>query len=284
MIICTFDFKKSSCSLQASYNYVTHNWSLLSESESDEVLAIDTSSPSTTCTVTTVSSLSVTTVSTSLPCTSSTTTTVTETQSTSSLHQSSSLPADIAKDKVDKPVQPQGITFPSRMFSSTKRSFQSTWYTLYPWIEYSVQRDSVYCFPCRFFRVNPDSILTVTGFSGPMNATLLGHDYQNSMLSVLAQSVLEYIIDEVRVAQYYTIIVDETKDMSKKEQLTLILRYVLNGVVHERFVSYTYCEELHAAAITSYIYDALSKIGLNIADCVSQCYDGASVMSGSLTL
>ena len=119
--------------------------------------------------------------------------------------------------------------------------------------------------------------------SGPMNATLLGHDYQNSMLSILAQSVLEYIIDEVRVAQYYTIIVDETKDISKKEQLTLILRYVLNGVVHERFVSYSYYEELHAAAITSCIYDALSKIGLNIADCVSQCYDGASVMSGSLT-
>ena len=47
--------------------------------------------------------------------------------------------------------------------------------------------------------------------SGPKNATLLSHDYQNSMLSVLAQSVLEYIINEVRAARYYTIIVDETR-------------------------------------------------------------------------
>lgn len=103
------------------------------------------------------------------------------------------------------------------------------------------------------------------------------------MLSVLAGSVLDDIIKEVRVARYYTILVDETKDISKKEQLTLILRYVLKGVIHERFISYYYCEELHAAALTSYIYEVLAKMGLNIADSVSQCYDGASVMSGSLT-
>ena len=55
--------------------------------------------------------------------------------------------------------------------------------------------------------------------SGPKNATLLSHDYQNSMLSVLAGSVLDDIIKEVRVAHYYTILLDETKDISKKQQL-----------------------------------------------------------------
>lgn len=95
--------------------------------------------------------------------------------------------------------------------------------------------------------------------SGPKNATLLSHDYQNSMLSILAKSVLEYIINEVKEAHYFTIMVDETKDISKKEQLTLILRYVLKGVIHERFISYSYCEELTAAALTSYIYDVLTK-------------------------
>uniref|UniRef100_A0A1X7V068 DUF4371 domain-containing protein n=1 Tax=Amphimedon queenslandica TaxID=400682 RepID=A0A1X7V068_AMPQE len=119
--------------------------------------------------------------------------------------------------------------------------------------------------------------------SGPKNATLHSHDYQNSMLSILAKSVLDYIINEVKEARYFTIMIDETKDISKKEQLTLILRYVLKGVIHERFISYSNCEELNAAALTSYIYDVLTKNGLNIADCVSQCYNGASVISGSLT-
>ena len=119
--------------------------------------------------------------------------------------------------------------------------------------------------------------------SGAKNATLLGHDYQNSMLAVLGGSVLDDISSEVRAARYYTVIVDETKDISKKEQMTFVLRYVLNGVVHERFVSYTHCEELNAAALTSYIYKALDSVHLHINNCVSQCYDGASVMSGPHT-
>ena len=280
---------------------------------------------------------SLTPIATSLPASS---TAVTQNSQNSSL--SSQLPSDIAMDKVHKPVQPDGIAFPSRMFGTAKRSFQSSWFHIFPWLEYSVERDSVYCFPCRFFGVNPDSLLTVTGYSdwkhskgkrgtltihdssqkhkaavltwkdfqstlhndtsianqlekgrqkvikenrqyvmhllevllccaqqgiplrghrevshddnddgdntinignfrsfvklhsrhidllrnkltsGAKNATLLSHDYQNSMLSVLAQSVLEYIINEVRAARYYTIRVDETKDISK-EQLTLIL-------------------------------------------------------------
>uniref|UniRef100_A0A1X7V0P6 TTF-type domain-containing protein n=1 Tax=Amphimedon queenslandica TaxID=400682 RepID=A0A1X7V0P6_AMPQE len=282
------------------------------------------------------------------------------------------------------------------MYGSVKRSFQERWYHLFPWLEYSIERDCVYCFPCRFFGVNTDRCLSYQGYSdwkhalgkigtltthdssvkhkeatltwkqyqstiahdtsianqlergrlktiqenreyvkyilevillcaqqgialrghrevndsekstnignflslvqlhsrhidllrerletGPKNASLLGHHYQNSMLSVLAESVLEYIISEVKSARYYTIIVDETKDVSKKEQLTLVLRYVLEGVVYERFVSYTYCEELNAAALTSYIYKALDSVHLDIQECVSQCYDGASVMSGA---
>ena len=69
---------------------------------------------------------------------------------------------------------------------------------------------------------------------------------------------MEYIVSEIKTARYYTLIVDKTKDISKKEQLTLVLRYVLNGCVYERFKSYTQCEELHAAALTSYILEGLS--------------------------
>ena len=118
-------------------------------------------------------------------------TTVNVTQSSSS-HSSSALPADIAKDKFNKPVQPEGITFPSRMFGSNKRSFQHTWYSIFPWLEYSIQRDSVYCFPCRLFGVNPDPILTVTGFSdwkhgkgkrGTLNIHDSSHKHRAAVLS-----------------------------------------------------------------------------------------------------
>ena len=86
---------------------------------------------------------------------------------------------------------------------------------------------------------------------------------------------------EVRAAYYFTIIIDETKDIIKKEQMTFVLWYALKGVVQERFISYTYCEELNAAAMTEYIHKALQSVGLHISNCVSQCYNGASVMSGT---
>ena len=35
---------------------------------------------------------------------------------------------------------------------------------MYPWLEYSVERDAVFCFPCRFFRFGADKALTCTGF------------------------------------------------------------------------------------------------------------------------
>uniref|UniRef100_A0A1X7VWZ2 TTF-type domain-containing protein n=1 Tax=Amphimedon queenslandica TaxID=400682 RepID=A0A1X7VWZ2_AMPQE len=310
------------------------------------------------------------------------------------------LPNDIAQHKSDSPHQPSGITFPARMFGSSKRSFQASWYADYSWLEYSIERDSVYCFPCRFFGIAADQSLTRVGFSdwkhargksgtltghdtscskhhlavlswkeyqstvannssvavqldrcrlqmieenrlyvkiifaailfccqqgialrghrevidsddysvnvgnfralmvlfsrsidivkqrmfnGPKNATWLAKDIQNSVISLLAESVSSMIREESRVARYYTIIADETKDVSKTEQLALVLRYVLDGKTHERFISFTKCEELDAEAIFTYIMTGLRDTGVDISNCISQCYDGASVMSGHLS-
>ena len=62
--------------------------------------------------------------------------------------------------------------------------------------------------------------------SGSRNATWLGHHIQNSLISLLASSVQEMIKSEVRNAQYFTLIANETKDVSKTEQFSVVLRYV----------------------------------------------------------
>ena len=109
--------------------------------------------------------------------------------------------------------------------------------------------------------------------SGPRNATWLGHDIQNSLISLLADKVRVMLKKEVQSA----------KDVSKSEQLSLVLRYVFNGNTYERFISFTKCDELNSEAIFSYIMTGLSEIDVDVNNCVSQCYDGASVMSGCNT-
>ena len=60
-------------------------------------------------------------------------------------------PVDITVVPGSLPVQPRNIEFPSTSFSGKSQSFNSNWYSDYCWFEYSVSRDAVYCFPCRFF-------------------------------------------------------------------------------------------------------------------------------------
>ena len=77
---------------------------------------------------------------------------------------------------------------------------------------------------------------------------------------------------------YYTLIVDETKDICKQKQLSLVWRYMYEGFVHERFISYTHCEQLHASVL---IFHVLDVFPINIKNCISQCYNSTSVMSGA---
>ena len=63
------------------------------------------------------------------------------------------------------PSQPILKKYPSTTYGKTTRSFSSAWYKGRPWLEYSVAKDAVFCFPCRVFGVNPpETVFTVEGY------------------------------------------------------------------------------------------------------------------------
>ena len=51
------------------------------------------------------------------------------------------------------PYQPVLKMFPRTTFGNVNklRSFQLSWYKLFPWLEYSPKADLAFCFPCRMF-------------------------------------------------------------------------------------------------------------------------------------
>ena len=61
---------------------------------------------------------------------------------------------------------------------------------------------------------------------GPKNATYTSPDIQNALLKVMGNLVRKRICAEVQKAGMYSILADETKDCSKREQLAIVLRYV----------------------------------------------------------
>ena len=59
--------------------------------------------------------------------------------------------ADIASAPSHIPVQPNS-TYPSTHYKDgKKRKFNADWYLMYSWLEYSVERNLIYCFACRHF-------------------------------------------------------------------------------------------------------------------------------------
>lgn len=312
---------------------------------------------------------------------------------------STSIINDIASTTSSVPCQPL-IHFPVSYFSGKARSFNSDWYKQYSWLEYSVQKDAAFCFPCRLFfspsigHSRPEKSFTEIGFRdwkhatgttgvlskhanckthklsviawqqylaaekhqsvaeqlgsnraeqikknrhyiasiievlllcskqeiafrghdecdtslnrgnfreilglvaghdsvveewlshGPRNAKYTSPTIQNNILSIMATLVRRSICSAVQKTGYYSIMVDETKDLSKQEQLSIAVRYidVDKIAVMERFLTFFPAKALNAESLTQYILDTLTLYNLDPQMIVSQGYDGASVMSGS---
>ena len=104
---------------------------------------------------------------------------------------------------------------------------------------------------------------------------------QNDLLHIMAGTVRKGITLAVQNADY--ILADESKDISKQEQLVIVLRYVNMATcnVYERFLTFVKAESLNAESLSDYIFKTLRDYNLDPALIVSQGYDGASVMSGS---
>ena len=90
------------------------------------------------------------------------------------------------------------------------------------------------------------------------------------------------ICEQVRQSGYFSLMADETKDVRKQEQLSVVVRYVdKEGIVNERFLTFVQATSLNAESLSGYLLKVLEDNELDPACIVSQGYDGASVMSGN---
>ena len=114
----------------------------------------------------------------------------------------------------------------------------------------------------------------------PRNAKYTHHDIQNEILDIMANMIRDQISSEVQDAEMFALMVDESKDLSKTEQVSVVLRYVKNDKAVEEFLHFTPADGLDAESLFATIKDTLSKCYIDHTACIAQCYDGAAVMSG----
>ncbi|KAK1382104.1 hypothetical protein POM88_019839 [Heracleum sosnowskyi] len=54
-----------------------------------------------------------------------------------------------------EPCQPKLQNYPTTFDGRDNRRFQYRWFGLFPWLEYSVAKDKIFCFPCFLFEKDP---------------------------------------------------------------------------------------------------------------------------------
>ncbi|XP_047256076.1 zinc finger MYM-type protein 1-like [Capsicum annuum] len=90
------------------------------------------------------------------------------------------------------------------------------------------------------------------------------------------------IIKELN-GDYFSILVDESFDISCKEKMTIVLRYVDDGeFVMERLLDIVHVKNTSALSLKDAIVNLLSQNSLSLSYVRGQCYDGASNMQGDI--
>ena len=104
---------------------------------------------------------------------------------------------------------------------------------------------------------------------------------QNEMLKIMGDNVLQQVLEPVKKAKFFGIMVDETCDVSNTEQAAIVIRWVNdNYQPFEEFIGLRALENTTADYIFDQINDVLKMAGLDPKKIRSQCYDGAANMSG----
>lgn len=69
-------------------------------------------------------------------------------------------PSDISHNISNEPTQPNLTFYPKTKYGDRWRPFSKQWFKTFPWLEYSILEDAVYCFPCRIFSKHSDNQTT----------------------------------------------------------------------------------------------------------------------------
>jgi hypothetical protein len=102
---------------------------------------------------------------------------------------------------------------------------------------------------------------------------------QNELMSDMAQAVLRSYISEIVEAKIFAFVMDESTDVSVKEQVSVCFRYVSPDLeVHETFVGFYETPSTDVGTLFSVVTDIMKRFNLALTDCRGQCFDGASNM------
>ena len=109
-------------------------------------------------------------------------------------------------------------------------------------------------------------------------------EIQNELLEAMALGMMRQIPANIQNATFFTIIADETVDVSNKKQLVICIRWIDDCfVIHKDFIGMHLLERTNADQVVAILKNALLRINLNTQRARGRCYDGAATKTGEKT-
>jgi hypothetical protein len=138
------------------------------------------------------------------------------------------------------------------------------------------------------FRVEcGDNILEDHFKNAPNKETYLSHRIQNEFINIFGSITSNIILEQIKKAECYSILADETMDICGTEQMSIYVRYTFienqSPTTKEDFLEFIALNKLDAENISNVIIKSLLDWGLDLNKLIGQGYYGASTMSGHIS-
>ena len=123
-------------------------------------------------------------------------------------------------------------------------------------------------------------VAAVTLENAPRNNQMVCPSVQKELTNCCVVETTKVILEDIKNCNF-SLLVDEARDASIKEQMALVLRYVNNdGEIVERFLALVHVTDTTAKSLKEGIDLVFAKHGLSLSRLRGQGYDGASNMRG----
>ena len=109
---------------------------------------------------------------------------------------------------------------------------------------------------------------------------------QNEIIQSFSQLIQRKIVEKINKNKFFSVLADETTDISQTEQFSLCIRYTNGGdggtpiTLREDFLLFVPVYDVSGKALANVILEKVGYLGLKLEKLRGQGYDGASSMRG----